>query len=75
LKNFSQISVKTTLCGVAGSERIFKRVWDTSQQAKSVRQAIGADRRIYGKGLVEKVGITFLGVWFSPNKYLAGNTS
>lgn len=50
MKNFSQISVKTALCGVVGSERVFKRVWDTSQQAKSAGQAVGADRQIYGKG-------------------------
>jgi hypothetical protein len=42
--------VKTALCGVVGSERVFKRVWDSSQQAKSVRQAIGTDGQIYGKG-------------------------
>jgi hypothetical protein len=42
--------VKTALCGVVGSERTFKRVWDSSQQAKSVRQAIGANGQIYGKG-------------------------
>ena len=40
LKNFSQNSVKNALCGVVGSEKTFKRVWDSSQQAKSVRQAI-----------------------------------
>ena len=50
LKNFSQNFVKIAVCGVVGSERIFKRVWDSSQQAKSVRQAIGADGQIYGKG-------------------------
>ena len=36
MKNFSQNSVKIALCGVVGSER----VWDSYQQAKSVRQAI-----------------------------------
>ena len=37
LRNFSQKFVKTAPCGVVGNERTFKRVWDTSQQAKSVR--------------------------------------
>ena len=41
---------KTALCGVVGSERIFKRVWDTSQQAKSVRQAIAQTGRFTEKG-------------------------
>ena len=50
LKNFSQNFVKTVLCGVVGNERTFKRVWDSSQQAKSVSQAIGANGQIYGKG-------------------------
>ena len=50
LKNFSQNSVKTVLCGVVGNERIFKRVWDTSQQAKSVRQAIAQTGRFTEKG-------------------------
>lgn len=50
MKNFSQNFVKTTLCGVVGSERTYQRVWDSSQQVKSVRQAIGADGQIYGKG-------------------------
>ena len=40
LNSFSQNFVKNALCGVVGSERIFKRVWETSQQAKSVRRAI-----------------------------------
>ena len=30
MKNFSQIFVKNALCGVVGSERIFKRVWEVS---------------------------------------------
>ena len=50
LKNFSQIFVKNALCGVVGNERIFKRVWDTSQQAKSVRQAIAQTGRFTEKG-------------------------
>ena len=50
MKNFSQNFVKTALCGVVGSERIFKRVWDTSQQAKSVRQAIARAGRFTEKG-------------------------
>ncbi len=29
MKNFSQNSVKIALCGVVGSERVFKRVWDS----------------------------------------------
>ena len=45
MKNFSQNSVKIALCGVVGSERVFKRVWDSSQQAKSVRQAIARTGR------------------------------
>ena len=45
LKNFSQNSVKTALCGVVGSERNYQRVWDSSQQAKSVRQAIARTGR------------------------------
>lgn len=50
MKNFSQNFVKTALCGVVGSERIFKRVWDTSQQAKSVWQAIARAGRFTEKG-------------------------
>ena len=50
LKNFSQNSVKIALCGVVGSERVFKRVWDSSQQAKSVRQAIARTGRFTEKG-------------------------
>ena len=50
LKNFSQIFVKNALCGVVGNERIFKRVWDTSQQAKSVRQAIAQTGRFTEMG-------------------------
>ena len=50
MKNFSQNSVKTALCGVVGSERVFKRVWDSSQQAKSVRQAIARTGRFTEKG-------------------------
>ena len=50
MKNFSQIFVKNALCGVVGSERIFKRVWETSQQAKSVRQAIERTGRFTEKG-------------------------
>ncbi|NBI64969.1 hypothetical protein D3Z38_18490, partial [Clostridiales bacterium] len=42
--------VKTALCGVVGSERTFKRVWDSSQQAKSVRQAIARAGRFTEKG-------------------------
>mgnify|MGYP006990345298 CR=1 FL=1 len=34
LENLSQKSANYVLC----SEKIFKRVWDTSQQAKSVRK-------------------------------------
>ena len=49
MKNFSQIFVKNALCGVVGSERIFKRVWETSQQAKSVRQAIAQAGRFTEK--------------------------
>lgn len=40
MKNYSQNFVKIVLCGVVGSERTYQRVWETSQQAKSVRQAI-----------------------------------
>ena len=40
MKHFSHNSVKNALRGVVDSERLFKRVWDSSQQAKSVRQAI-----------------------------------
>jgi len=50
LNNFSQNSVKIVLYGVVGSERTFKRVWDTSQQAKSVRQAIAQTGRFTEKG-------------------------
>ena len=50
LKNFSQNFVKIAVCGVVGSERIFKRVWDSSQQAKSVRQAIARTGRFTEKG-------------------------
>ncbi len=50
MKNFSQNFVKNALCGVVGSERVFKRVWDTSQQAKSVRQAIARTGRFTEKG-------------------------
>ena len=50
MKNFSQNSVKTALCGVVGSERVFKRVWDSSQQAKSVRQAIARTGRFTEMG-------------------------
>jgi hypothetical protein len=50
LKNFSQNSVKTALCGVVGSERNYQRVWDSSQQAKSVRQAIARMGRFTEKG-------------------------
>ena len=46
LKKFSQNSVKTALCGVVGSER----VWDSSQQAKSVRQAIARAGRFTEMG-------------------------
>ncbi len=49
LKNFSQIFVKTALCGLVGSERVFKMGWDTSQQAKSVRQAIARTGRFTEK--------------------------
>ncbi len=50
MNNFSQNSVKIVLYGVVGSERTFKRVWDTSQQAKSVRQAIAQTGRFTEKG-------------------------
>ncbi len=50
MKNFSQIFVKNALCGVVGSERIFKRVWETSQQAKSVRQAVARTGRFTEMG-------------------------
>ena len=50
MKNFSQNSVKTALCGVVGSERVFKRVWASSQQAKSVRQVIARTGRFTEKG-------------------------
>ena len=36
LKNFSQNSVKNVPCGVAGSERIYQRVWDSSRLPGSV---------------------------------------
>ena len=38
MKIFCKNFVISALCGVVGSERIFKRVWDTSQQAESVRK-------------------------------------
>lgn len=50
MKNFSQKSVKIVPCGVVGSERIYQRVWDSSQQAKSVRQAIARAGRFTEKG-------------------------
>ena len=50
MKNFSQNFVKNALCGVVGSERVFKRVWDSSQQAKSVRQAIARTGRFTEMG-------------------------
>ncbi|RKJ62498.1 hypothetical protein D7Y09_13720 [bacterium 1XD42-1] len=50
MKNFSQNSVKTALCGVVGSERNYQRVWDSSQQAKSVRQAIARTDRFTEMG-------------------------
>ena len=50
LKNFSQNFVKIAVCGVVGSERVFKRVWDSSQQAKSVRQAIARTGRFTEMG-------------------------
>ncbi len=50
MKNFSQNFVKNALCGVVGSERVFKRVWETSQQAKSVRQAIARTGRFTEMG-------------------------
>ena len=50
MKNFSQNSVKIVLCGVVGSERLFKRVWDSSQQAKSVPQAIARTDGFMEKG-------------------------
>ena len=50
MKNFSQNSVKTALCGVVGSERNYQRVWDSSQQAKSVRQAMERTGRFTEKG-------------------------
>ena len=55
LKNFSQNSVKNALCGVVDNERTFKRVWDSSQQAKSVRQAIAQTGRF------TEMGTHFLG--------------
>ena len=50
MKNFSQIFVKNALCGVVDSERIFKRVWETSQQAKSVRQVVARTDRFTEMG-------------------------
>ena len=50
MKNFSQNSVKIALCGVVGSERTYQRVWETSQQAKSVRRAIARTGRFTEKG-------------------------
>ena len=50
MKNFSQNFVKNALCGVVGNERTFKRVWDSSQQAKSVLQAIARMGRFTEKG-------------------------
>ncbi len=50
LKNFSQNSVKTALCGVVGSERNYQRVWDSSQQAKSVQKAIARTSRFTEMG-------------------------
>ena len=50
LKNFSQNSVKTALCGVVGSERNYQRVWDSSQQAKSVQQAVARTGRFTEMG-------------------------
>ena len=50
MKNFSQIFVKNALCGVVGSERIFKRVWETSQQAKSIRQVVARTDRFTEMG-------------------------
>ena len=50
MKNFSQNFVKNALCGVVGSERVFKRVWETSQQAKSVRQAVARTGRFTEMG-------------------------
>ena len=50
MKNFFQIFVKTALCGVVGSERVFKRGWDSSQQAKSVRQAVARTGRFTEMG-------------------------
>lgn len=50
MKNFSQNFGKTALCGVVGSERKFQRVWDSSQQAKSVRQAIAQTGRFTEMG-------------------------
>ncbi len=50
MKNFSQNSVKTALCGVVGSERNYQRVWDSSQQAKSVRQAVARTGRFTEMG-------------------------
>lgn len=56
LKNFSQNSVKTALCGVVGSERIFKRVastmltLDSFPTSEICPASHGADGQIYGKG-------------------------
>ena len=50
MKNFSQNSIKTALCGVAGSERNYQRVWDSSQQAKSVQQAVARTGRFTEMG-------------------------
>jgi len=42
--------VKTALCGVVGSERNYQRVWDSSQQAKSVQQAVARTGRFTEMG-------------------------
>jgi hypothetical protein len=50
LKNISQNFGKIALCGVVGSERKIKRVWDTSQQAKIARCRQTENGRFYGSG-------------------------
>ena len=68
MNNFSQNSVKIVLYGVVGSERTFKRVWDTSQQAKSVRQAIAQTGRFTEKGTLF-LCLLFLSIILDKNSY------
>ena len=72
MKNFSQKFVKTALCGVVGSERDFKRVWDSAKSAcKAIAQAGGFTEK--GKPTEETVCYKIGGTYYEVSTSCGGS--